>query len=260
MSKSWNNGARAVWYRRLHRWLGLTTLVFVVLLSVTGIALNHVEAWRLDERYVRWPWLLDAYGIEAPPVAASFADGGHRATLMGGRLYLDDAELARDVEALAGIVATGNFVVIAAGELFVLTPHGELVERIEPQTASGRSLDALGIADGRVVAQSDGRLFRFDEALLNVESSGPAKDGNIRWSVESPAPAEMLERLREHFVGRGLPVARILADLHSGRIVTQVGRLIMDAIAVLLIVLSLIGFLVWRSRGGNGGRTPPRPR
>ena len=58
---------------RLHRWLGLGSIAFVLLLSTTGIVLNHKDDFRLDRMYLSSSWLLDWYGVESPAAEASFA-------------------------------------------------------------------------------------------------------------------------------------------------------------------------------------------
>jgi hypothetical protein len=58
--------------------------------------------------------------------------------------------------------------------------------------------------------------------------------------------------LKEQYRGRGLSVERVIADLHSGRVIGIVGPFVMDVVAVLLIVLSLSGLLLWlRPRGSQ---------
>ena len=99
------NGGRSHWSRHLHRWLGLGSLVFVVLLSVTGVALNHSSGLGMDESHIRWSWLLDWYGIEAPAVESSYAVADHRVTLLGERLYFDQEEIAAGVLGLTGAAA-----------------------------------------------------------------------------------------------------------------------------------------------------------
>jgi hypothetical protein len=253
-----NGGAisKRGWLRRVHRWFGLVALLFVLLLSVTGIALNHTSGWKLNERHVRWSWLLDAYGIEAPAPSASFAAGDHRATLLGKRLYLDGRELARGIERLAGAVVTGEFVVVATGdEIFVLTA-GELVERMSPGDLRPGSIAALGIADSRVIVRSGDAIFRFDEQLVSAEVLAAGVPAGVRWSISTPPAPDELAAVEDLYRGRGLTVERVLADLHSGRLFTRFGPLFMDAAAVLLILLGLTGLWMWMQRGGpgNGGR------
>ncbi len=45
-----------------------------------------------------------------------------------------------------------------------------------------------------------------------------------------------------------MTIERLLLDLHSGRILGQTGRLLMDVIAVFLIVLSLSGIILSNAR------------
>lgn len=253
-----NNGGTAGkrgWLRRLHRWLGIAVLCFVLLLAATGIPLNHSAEWRLAERHVQWQWLLAAYGIEAPAPAASFADGGHRATLLGDRLYFDGQELAREVDALSGTVSSGGTVVVAADrDVFLLTPGGELVERMRLGERLPGAIAALGRAGERVVVRSGAALYRFDGDLLDLEPWPEGASDGVRWSAETPAAAGELAAIEALYRGRGVTVERLLADLHSGRIVARLGPLVMDLVAVLLIVLSLTGLWMWRQRGGNGQR------
>lgn len=258
-SPNGNSGAASarVWLRRLHRWFGLAALLFVLLLSVTGIALNHASAWRLDQRYVSWSWLLDAYGIEAPAPAASFADGDHRATLLGTRLYVDSRELARDIETLSGLVQTKRFVVVATGEeVFILTAAGELVDRLSVVDVLNGKISAIGVVDSQVVLRGDGDSYGFDKDLLELRSLTGKDAPHARWSEASPVPLPERELLEERYRGRGLAVERLLVDLHSGRIVTRLGTYVMDAAAILLILLSLTGVVMWLQsmRNGNNGR------
>ena len=53
--------------------------------------------------------------------------------------------------------------------------------------------------------------------------------------------------------GRGLPLIRVLSDLHSGRIFGRYGTWLMDASAVILLLLVATGILgsgLGRRRGG----------
>lgn len=245
-----NNGAaRVTRLRNLHRWIGLAALVFVLLLATTGIALNHTSAWRLDEAYVGWAWLLRAYGIEAPPPSASFAAAGNRATLLGGRLYVEGREVARNIDTLAGVAAVGERVAVAAGsEVFLLTASGDLVERMDLASALPGAIAAVGVADGRVVLRTGAALFRFDDDLLNVEPAPALQEAGVRWSAPSAVPPDDVARLQNLYRGRGVTVERLLADLHSGRLFTRFGVLLMDLVAVLLIVLGITGLLMWRRR------------
>ena len=46
-----------------HRWLGLASALFLLSLSITGLALNHTEFLKLDQVQVKNSFLLKRYGI-----------------------------------------------------------------------------------------------------------------------------------------------------------------------------------------------------
>ena len=242
-----NGNARLrLWLRRGHRWLGVVLVLFVLLLGVSGIALNHASGWGLDRRHLDWPWLLDAYGIQAPAPTASFADGGLRATLLGERLFLRDREIAQDVAGLAGIVTLDPLVLVGTHDtLYVLTTAGELVEAIDVAVGLPGPIDRVGRDGGSAVVESGGELYRSGPDMTQFEHWEAGQQDDLQWSAATPPAAAELDILRTLYRGRGLTVERVLADVHSGRIFATAGSLVMDAVAVFMIVLSLSGFVLW---------------
>ncbi|MBE9533334.1 MAG: peptidase, partial [Proteobacteria bacterium] len=49
--------------RSLHRGMGAVVALFVLMLAITGVLLNHTSDLELDDSYLTWGWLLDHYGI-----------------------------------------------------------------------------------------------------------------------------------------------------------------------------------------------------
>jgi len=47
--------------RRLHLWIGLLSAFYFFLIALTGVALNHRQGLRLEERYVSRSWLSQSY-------------------------------------------------------------------------------------------------------------------------------------------------------------------------------------------------------
>ena len=252
MSAGNGNALKQQRFRRRHRWLGKSIVVFIVFLAVSGIVLNHGDALRLDSRYVSWPWLLDAYGLDVPAPTASFAAGDRRATLLGERLFLDDRELDVSAKQLTGLVAVGPLIVIGGeSSVHVFLDTGELVETIDLAANLSGPVSRLGLAADRVVIDSGSALWRADADVAFFEAWTP--DGaDIAWSQASNPGADELAELAKAWRGRGVTVERVLLDLHSGRIFGLVGKLVLDLIAVILIVLSVTGLLLARLRARNG--------
>jgi hypothetical protein len=252
MSAGNGNALKQQRFRRRHRWLGKSIIVFVIFLAVSGIVLNHGDALALDNRYVSWPWLLDAYGLDAPAPAASFAAGDRRATLLGERLFLDDREADVSVTRLTGMVAVGPMLVVGdERRVHVFLGTGELVETIDLSADLPGNVDRLGLAEDRVVIGSTGAFWRADIDVAFFQPWTPA-DSEIAWSNESAPGGDELAALATAWRGRGVTVERVLLDLHSGRIFGLMGKLVLDLIAIVLIVLSVSGLLLARLRARNG--------
>jgi hypothetical protein len=245
-----NGSARLrLWLRRFHRWLGVALVFFVLLLAVSGIALNHAEDWGLDRRYLGWSWLLDAYGIEAPPPSASFADGSHRATLLGGHLYFNGADVAQDVAALSGLAVLDPLVLVGSSDrAYILTTAGEFVQSIDLAAELPAAAARIGSMDGVAVIESGGSLYRSDPDITIFEPWDEGPHDDVQWSSETQPDAAELEALQNLYRGRGLTVERVLADLHSGRILAVAGPLLMDLVAVFMIILSVSGLIMWRQQ------------
>ncbi len=243
------------WLSRWHRWLGIGSIFFILLLSVTGIALNHSDDMNLDGRYLRSPWLLEWYGIEVPAPNSSFVAAGHRVTLIGERLYYDNSELMNGLSRLVGAVSTPSFIAIATPtDLLLVTPGGALVERVDTQTFLPAGVTAIGIAGATLVLRSGDDLYRTDEDLLAFSPCRALDVGEIQWSAPSTISPADLTVLQQLYRGRGLSLERLILDLHSGKILARVGPVLMDAVGVTLIVLSLLGLSMWYRRNGKNGK------
>jgi len=239
------------WLRRSHRWVGLSLVLFILFLSMSGIALNHSGGLELDRRYVSWSWLLDAYGLQVPNASMSFVDSGHRATQLGERLFLDGQDIGQSDSSLTGIAALGSLVVIGGEQrVYLLTAKGEFVEAIDPGSEPNGRIERVGRSGNRAVLQISGKQYRSDADIAEFEEWHDDTPGY--WSVASAPDALETALLETAWRGRGVTVERLLLDLHSGRIFGGAGTLFMDLVAAFLIVLSLSGLILSRRRASRG--------
>lgn len=241
--------ALATWHRRL----GLTAALFVLLLAITGLALNHTDSLGLDERYVGAGWLIGWYGIDAPARAEGFRLDGRTVTQLGDRLYLDDRLVEQEAGALAGAVSTGGFIVVAVdGDLLVLTAVGDRVERLGREDGIPAGIRAVGTdADGRLMVRTASGIYRADPELLSWAPAG-GEPNAVRWPESAPPEPALLASLRQDYLSHILTLERVLLDLHSGRILGRYGPWLMDAAAVLLLVLAVTGVWLWSGLRPNG--------
>jgi hypothetical protein len=241
--------------------VGLSVVVFVLFLAISGMTLNHASDLGLDRRYVSWSWLLDAYGIQAPAPSASYEDAGHRGTLLGERLFLDGLDTGQRLSMLTGFIAVDQLILVTAEHgAHLFTSSGERVESFDLQAGLPGPIERLGRVDGLAVIQSSGQLFRSDAEFAGFEPWETSPADEISWSAPSSPDAAELAALDAAWRGRGLTVERMVLDLHSGRIFDMPGVLLMDLVALCMIALGLSGLVLSnaRYRRQNGAKSTRR--
>ena len=151
----------------------------------------------------------------------------------------------------------GLVVVAGDKQALVLTSDGELVEAMDLSVFLRESIERVGTSDDRVILKSGDALFRSDAEISVFEPWGGESDGDIAWSSPSSVEAEQLAAIQTAYRGRGLSVERVILDLHSGRVFSMAGRLLLDIVAILMVVLSLTGIFLSRARNRrqNGNRS-----
>jgi hypothetical protein len=230
-----------------HRYLGLAAALFVIVLAATGLLLNHTEELELDAIRVTSPALLDWYGVRAPDHVLAYRAGNLTVIDAGGRIFLPRGSLPNVEGPLHGAVEFAGMVVVATGDqLLLLDPAGELVERLDG--ASGVPPDILSIGvtgDGTLALRTVQGIRVTDADFLAWQ---PAEAGDTQWATSTRPTAGETEALNRAWRGDGLPLERVMLDLHSGRILGHAGVYLMDAAAILFLVLAASGVWLWIKR------------
>jgi hypothetical protein len=58
-------------------------------------------------------------------------------------------------------------------------------------------------------------------------------------------PKDLHDKLMILYRGKGLPLERVILDIHSGRILGQAGVLLIDFMAILFLLLAMSGVWMW---------------
>lgn len=235
--------------RLWHRRIGLTAALFAVLLSGTGVLLNHTEDLQLDSRFVTSDLVLDWYGVSAPKESLSYAIGDHWVSQFGAQIYWDARELAADQAKLLGAVQMADNIVIAVeGHLLVLDATGDLLETLGGAEGVPAGMQALGMKDGKLVVRASHGDYLTDQDLLQWEES---EQNEVRipvdaaWARPTFPPEHLKVQLIDAYRGKGLPLERVLLDLHSGRVLGTAGVLVVDLMAILIAILAVTGVWMW---------------
>ena len=230
-----------------HRYVGISTAIFVIVLAFTGLVLNHTDELELDAAYVQSDFMLDWYGITAPGELASYQAGSAYITAVNNKIFWGSKPLLHISAPLAGVQAFGDLVVIvAAGSPVLFTAEGKLVEKLENVVGVPTGIQAIGLSSQGLLAVKTARgVYLTDKNLLEwVRADGP----KINWSATHATEPALLKSLQNAYRGSGLPMERIMLDLHSGRILGGAGVYIMDAAAIGFLVLAASGVWLWVRR------------
>lgn len=229
-----------------HRRAGLTAIALIIILSITGIMLNHTETMKLDETFIDSTWVLDWYGLEPAGEPVSFKAGEHLISLWNNQIFFNDKVITSSDQLLRGATESERFIVIALdSEFILLNKDGDFIDRM-PTHASFSNIQRLGIKYARsVIETSDLVYYMADEHILDWDI---ITNEDIEWSQPVKLNDTEKEKLRQAYRGKGLTLERVVLDLHSGRILGQFGVFLMDLAAIVLCWLSLSGFWIWRQR------------
>lgn len=235
--------------RSLHRWAGLLASAFLLLLCISGIALNHTSGLGLDSRFIHSPWLLSLYGINSPDITNGYLAGTHWVSLVEDRIFLDgNAVPGVSVDELAGAVAqSGETIVASPDELFFLTDQARLADRLPLGPRLPGPIEAIALSDASVALLSGNEVFAID-TLTGVAAPALANAPEPQWVIAEPVPDSLRSEIVARHQGAALTVERVVTDLHSGRLLGLTGVLVMDLAAVALAFLAVSGVVLFLRR------------
>jgi len=213
---------------RWHRRLALFIFLWLLILSVSGVLINHAHDWGLDQKPLATSLQRWAYGIESD-----------------GEDYCNTA--AAVGPECAGVFARlplpGGALLLGENALFVFDDSGQLLEKLPVGQLGLVGLQA-GYGEGSGIFLRDvQKTVRTDTGLMNWEILSPKAADALNdhdWQVRGPATGS-------------ISWERFLLDLHAGRFLGPLAKAFNDLVAGLILVLVVSGAWLYRlKRNGNG--------
>ena len=233
--------------RSWHRSMGAIIALFVLVLSATGILLNHTADLDLDQHHLTWPWLLDHYGLSNVEADVAYNLNEKIITQFDEKIFVDaDPVITNHLQIIGGITLDEITVLASANELLLISPEGEFIEKMSASAGVPEQIQNIGLFHGEPVLQTRNGMWRSDymlEQWENISLQG------VSWSIQSPVPSEVQKELDSYFYGEGVSIERFVLDLHNGHILSGIGVWLLDIVAILLIVLSVSGLWMWSRFG-----------
>jgi len=239
------NGKRNGPVLKWHRILGLATALFLVFLSVTGVILNHGPALDLDRRTTDSPLLLTWYGMGLKSDIVTYLASDHWVSWSDNHLFLDGRAVVEHTAPLLGVAVSEGIIAAATdANVYLLTSEGDLVERLTGPALPGKLAHIGTSAEGQVIVETSAGIFGAKSDFVGWDQITT----DAKWSTPVETPAPIRQKVLVDYRGEGLPWSRVLLDVHSGRFFGAWGPLVMDATAVILIILAITGLINWKRR------------
>lgn len=253
-------------WKKYHRWLGLVLSVFMLVFCVSGIILNHREVFSGCE--VSRKWLPASYHIKnfnngvvkgtvvKKSAAHSLSSENCDSVLAYGcaGVFLTDSRLSTWQDFNAGLPESidernvrhvvkakdGSLWCAALRDVYRYDENSHRWKKVELPGNEERIMDvALAKDSMTVVALTRSRLFTIVPFVQYGEIVKIGKSSSETYRVESkiiPAPKKYEPKTT---------LFKLVWHLHSGEFFGLPGKLVVDAIALVLIVLSITGILLF---------------
>lgn len=253
-------------WKKYHRWLGLVLSVFMLVFCVSGIILNHREVFSGCE--VSRKWLPASYHIKnfnngvvkgtvvKKSAAHSLSSENCDSVLAYGcaGVFLTDSRLSTWQDFNAGLpesidernvrhvvkAKNGSLWCAALRDVYRYDENSHRWKKVELPGNEERIMDvALAKDSMTVVALTRSRVFTIVPFVQYREIVKIGKSSSETYRVESkiiPAPKKYEPKTT---------LFKLVWHLHSGEFFGLPGKLVVDAIALVLIVLSITGILLF---------------
>ena len=107
-------------------------------------------------------------------------------------------------------------------------------------------MQAIGLtANGNLAIRAAHGYYLTDADFIEWNETDSL---DATWASSVEPSLQLKQSLQESWRGSGLPMERVMLDLHSGRILGRWGIYLVDAAAILFLVLAISGVWLWGKR------------
>jgi len=214
--------------------------------------LNHTVDLDLSNRHTSAPWIQKSYGmnLDGEPEAYGLEGKAYAATWDGQIFY--QSSIIDDSAPLVGAVPLRDgTAVVTASTVHYYGLDGELIETISSTTLPATPISRAGrTPDLTLVLETPTGTFTSDENLIDFATS--PEDQETNWSTIVTPTESDLKTWKTTFSGDGVPLDRVILDIHSGRFFGIIGKWIYDITVIGVLILSATGFVLFlKSRRRN---------
>ena len=236
-------------FRRLsrssHRWLGVIVALPLIIASVTGVILNHTVDLGLSEKRVTSAWVQSRYGIALSGEAQAYKfEGEVIAGLWDSQVFFRDTTFSVATDLVGAVPLRNGTAIVLQDAVHYYGLDGELIETLDETSLPSLPIEKAGRTDElTLVLVSQGNQYVADADLFGFSAFGEAT--GLSYSETTDTPPELKEHWRRVFLGDGIPMDRVILDLHSGKILGPIGKWLWDLVVIAVLILSITGFVLF---------------
>lgn len=227
-----------------HRYAGLLAALFVIFITLSGIALNHTDDLDLKKQHISNNVLLDRYNIQAPIRILQFKAGKHLITQTDDLLFVNSGDAISADTVLAGAVEFNDFLLVAlSNTLFLIDANNQLVETLGEIDGVPRGISRIGLdTKQQINILSNNQIYRLspDLSLKKIDW-----DYNISWINEEQLSEAATRTIIQRYKSNIISLETLLLDIHSGRFFGSYGVLFFDLVGIVLLFLAFTGIIIW---------------
>jgi len=227
-----------------HRYAGLLAALFIIFITISGVALNHTDDLALKKRYISNNILLDSYNIQAPTRILQFKTGKRTVTQTDGLLFVDSGDAITAETVLTGAVEFNDFLLIAlTNKLFLVDADNQLVETLGDIDGVPNNITQIGLDNEQQINILANNQIYHLSADLSFQKI--AWDYNINWLTEEQLSDAASITIIQRYKSNIISLETLMLDIHSGRFFGSYGTLFFDLIGIILLFLAFTGVIIW---------------
>jgi len=235
--------------REWHRKLGIIAAFFIIFLSVSGVALNHTTTLLLAHQPISNTWLLDHYGIASPNDVRFYQPSS--LTVTNNLLWLDNKLLLESDSHIiaaalipsAQTVSDQMVLAVSSDQIYLFNLQGDLIDQLGEELGLPKNISAVSVDNTNVVVKTATGYFQTNTDFFSWKKVNFVVEPH--WIKSVKASKKAITKAKLAYRSQFLTLEKLILDSHSGRFFGLFGVLFMDAVAILLILLSLSGVYVW---------------
>ena len=254
-----------MFFRKWHRRIGFSASLFLFNLAITGIILNHYEAFNLHRNYVQSNWILDWYSIKHADDIYCLGDNRAKFCEVGSELFtVKDTEvnfLSADLGRLISIKKfDANNYLITNKSISIFDEDFQLVDSLNILDEISENVASASFSNNKLYLHTETKLLLFDALLSNemsfdyqnINSLSASeinlKDNETTINVNQLTDSVLQLKLSEKYRQRQISYLKLVQDLHSGQIFSVQGKLLTDLVGIIIMLLAISGFITWNRR------------